>query len=129
MSLILNRFLKTDKFTAGYIDVAGQRFYTLERPWQENEQNVSCIPHGLYNVKPYSSKRFPNTFQLMNVIDRSYILIHKGNYTRDTEGCILIGMNFDTLDGQGMVEDSTIAMNKFRNIVGDAEFKLEIREN
>ena len=53
------------------------------------------IPEGVYNLKEYSSNKFPDTFLLYNedVSDSRKILYHIGNYGSDTEGCNLPGTN------------------------------------
>lgn len=49
-----------------------------------------------------------------DVPDRTAILIHKGNYTKDTQGCVIVGMYHVDLnkDGQIDVGDSTTALNR-----------------
>jgi hypothetical protein len=74
---------------------------TLELPWRDNERNVSRIPEGEYRVVRRTSKRFGQHFHIKDVPGRDLILIHVGNYYRQTEGCILIGQKFVDLDGDG----------------------------
>lgn len=66
-------------------------FYTLELPYNANIRCKSSIPKGTYTIKHYFSKKFKNCFEVLNVPDRTDILIHSGNYPKDTQGCILIG--------------------------------------
>src|SRR6266404_2420272 len=35
------------------------------------------------------------TFEITNVPDHTDILFHKGNYNKDSEGCVLLGINTD----------------------------------
>lgn len=65
---------------------------TLELPWKNNEFQVSCIPTGTYKCTPRTSEKFKKHFYVENVEDRDTILIHVGNYTKDTHGCILLGV-------------------------------------
>jgi hypothetical protein len=67
---------------------------TLEDPWRDNQRNISCIPTGTYTVVPHSGTRYKNVWRLEDVPNRSAILIHQGNTTKDTEGCILVGTSF-----------------------------------
>ena len=67
---------------------------TLERPWQDNQPNVSCIPSGRYRCQRVRSPKFGNTFEVTNVPQRSHILFHSGNTLEDTHGCILVGEEF-----------------------------------
>jgi len=76
------------------------RFDTLELSWRNNERSRSCVPLGMYCVRPQFSFRHGSCFLLYNVLGRDNILIHKGNFNQDTKGCILIGnglrdVNFD----------------------------------
>lgn len=85
---------------------------TLELPWRDNRSNISCIPEGTYLCYPRQSVKHKLHFELQNVKDRSLILFHQGNFTRDIEGCILVGMNHEDIDGDGVVDvvNSQIAM-------------------
>jgi hypothetical protein len=67
---------------------------TLEPPWQHNMRNISCIPAGEYVVKKHFSRKFGDCFHVLDVPNRSGILIHAGNYVQDTRGCILVGKTF-----------------------------------
>lgn len=64
---------------------------TLECPDEQNAPFISCIPEGTYTLAPYSSKKYTDVFQLLDVPNRTYILIHAGNTVDDTQGCILVG--------------------------------------
>jgi hypothetical protein len=68
---------------------------TLEPPWRDNEKNISCIPAGLYNCEFNISPKFGPTYEVMGVPNRSHILFHKGNFTHNTKGCILVGEQFE----------------------------------
>ena len=80
-----------------------QLCWTLEQGWHQNQRQVSRIPAGVYPlvVRKFGGwhlrleKRFPElhagAIELANVPNRSAILIHPGNWHRDTLGCILPG--------------------------------------
>jgi len=54
--------------TKGILKINKELFcYTFELFDEENQQNISSIPAQQYYCEPYSSDRFPNTFQVMNV--------------------------------------------------------------
>ncbi len=103
--------------------------YTIEPAWHENKPLISCIPQGLYNVVPHNTKIKPNTFRLLNIPGRTGILIHEGNYACevmigksmhkvDTEGCILIGLDYDKK--VPMLKQSVKALDLLReNIKGN----------
>lgn len=94
---------------------------TLELPWKTNKRNVSCIPMGYYNVEKYSSSKYPNVWQIKGVNGRSSILIHIGNFLKDTQGCVLVGTSF----GNGCINQSAKAIKKLRKELPD-EFILEV---
>lgn len=78
--------------------------FTLELPWKENQNNVSCIPKGTYKIELFNSIKFGKCFHVLNVPGRDAILIHKGNYNRDTHGCILPGSALSDIDKDGQVD-------------------------
>jgi hypothetical protein len=135
MKLIISR--KYDlEITTGYaIVLDGDKkifeFRTLELPWLDNAHNVSCIPEGVYDtVGIYSTKR-GKCFQLMNVSDRTGILIHIGNFSHgekiDTLGCILPGSKLEDINNDGTLDirDSTITMTELIRIL-PTKFKTYI---
>ena len=70
--------------------------FTLEDPWKENQRRISCIPPGCYKLETKTYGRYHDKYGvpipiLRDVPNRSEILIHPGNYSRDTQGCILVG--------------------------------------
>ena len=94
VAILRNTWLKTELF----------RFYTLELPWRNNERSISCIPEGTYKTIKHKSPKFGNSFWLQDVQNRSEILIHRGNFTRDTRGCILPGLQLKDIDQDGGVD-------------------------
>ena len=103
-------------------------FATLENPWKQNARNISCIPEGQYACKAYSSQRFGFTYKLVNVPNRSGIIIHAGNFPRDTRGCILLGMSWSINETDGpAIRRSQRAMDRFREETKNTQgFLLEI---
>ena len=99
--------LKSTKYdavtTEGELSVDGSfNCYTLELPYTSGLSG-SAISAGRYQVLLAPSPKFMRSDdpwveqyaqkipRLMNVPNRSGILIHWGNEARDTEGCILVG--------------------------------------
>jgi hypothetical protein len=101
---------------------------TLELPYLENHKDISCIPPGEYKCEQITLKKFGLCFLVKNVPNRSGILFHSGNYTKDTEGCILPGLRFVdiNLDGNIDVFDSTKALGMMLHIL-PSKFQLIIR--
>lgn len=67
--------------------------YTLEDAVREKKiKNVTAIDAGKYEVLINFSNRFKQLMPLLlNVKNYEGVRIHWGNYSKDTEGCILVG--------------------------------------
>lgn len=67
--------------------------YTLEDKVREVKiKNITAIPKGKYEVIISYSNRFKQMMPLLlNVPNFQGVRIHWGNYSKDTEGCILVG--------------------------------------
>ena len=92
--LTIERKLSSANCTMGYLIAAGQVIcYTLELPWKDNSNDISCIPVGTYDGILRYDKTDGWRIQLENVPNRTGVQIHMGNYTRQIEGCILVGTN------------------------------------
>lgn len=97
--------------------------YSLERPWLDNKENVSCIPEGIYLFERDYTGRF-KWWKCTHVQGRTDIEIHQGNYIKDSQGCILPCMYLKGEVGYRSVD----ACNKILDMYGDEGFTLEIRE-
>jgi hypothetical protein len=63
--------------------------FIIELPWLENKRSISCIPEGVYELKPRFSKKFKHHLILKNVEGRSLILIHPANDAKkELRGCL-----------------------------------------
>ena len=131
--LIINRLVKSDKQTtgvglviSGYSDIE-YTFKTLELPWKNNEKRVSCIPTGTYKVVRRWSEKYKDHFLILDVDNRSYILIHQGNYHTQILGCILVGKDHVDInqDGYKDVTSSVATLKKLLELMED-EFTLII---
>lgn len=102
---------------------------TLEPAWRDNARNVSCIPEGEYLVKYLersASGKYKKVWHIQNVPKRSGILIHKGNFIRDTHGCPLVGLSHSWAGNAYSVRSSNTAINKMREELGQSDFILKI---
>ena len=86
---------------------------TLERKWLDNEVGKSCIPSGMYKCVRFDSPTFADTFRVDEVPGRTGILFHKGNIMDDTHGCIILGEQFEPINGVPAVRSSGVAMDEF----------------
>lgn len=138
MELLLKRIAKQATYTIGRLYVDGQYFcdtledtdrgltqkMTLDQIKAKKVYSKTAIPTGTYNIdintvsptfknrswaKPWGGK-IP---RLENVPGYDGVLIHVGNTSDDTSGCILVGLN--TIKGQ--VTSSTNTFNKLMNTI------------
>jgi hypothetical protein len=90
---------------------SGVRLYTVERPWLGNAPSISCIPEGVYQLRPRPFFRGGyDAIEIMDVPDRSHILIHIANWPWDVEGCVGPGIGLDL--GNNQVVSSRIAFGQ-----------------
>ncbi|OCG71911.1 hypothetical protein A9G43_03935 [Gilliamella sp. Occ3-1] len=122
----LTRLKTSARGTFGKIQLpSGAVLSTLELPWLNNQRQISCIPASIYQCDIVNSPKFGRVYQVKDVPNRSHILIHAGNWTKDTQGCILVGMsNNDT-----QLFESKKALNLLMNELNGKSFKLEVIEN
>jgi len=121
----LVRIAHFEDCTLGRLTILGHTFYTVERPWLGNKPFESCIPEGVYTVKRYKSEKYPDHYEILNVPERSKILIHEANFAKDVQGCIGIGLSL--MEHQRGVKNSRFAMDEFRGIAPQYHhFLLEI---
>ena len=133
--MILTRFAYLDTCTLGWLEHAGSKFATIERPWLPSAtgpggtSRISCIPDGEYHVEPFSGLRFVDVFRLSNPAlgiypdaipagqgwGRTSILIHPGNSVEDVVGCIAIGRQHVVLGNAHRVVDSRNALADLRD--------------
>lgn len=122
----LVRFFQNNVATLGVIKVNDLHLpiFTLELPWRDNKDDISCIPVGQYKIIPHHSAKYPDTFEIVGVPGRDAILIHIGNYPRDTKGCVLVGMGI--LPDQPMINNSGTALKYLHSLIDGKENDLEI---
>lgn len=96
---------------------------TLEPQWMDNQANISCIPAGSYQCSITQSPRYGKVYEVKDVPNRSHILFHSGNWAKDTQGCILLGL---AQDGVRLFE-SRKAVAIFMQLMNKQPFELEIK--
>ena len=88
--MILQRHKSPPDRTNGvFIMPDGEELKTLERPWADNEPNISCIPAGFYKFMRDTHGRF-QWFRVLCVHERTNIEFHEGSKPSHSEGCILM---------------------------------------
>jgi hypothetical protein len=136
LKIVIDRFKENHLQTLGHGGIWNGskyvfKFVTLELAWKDNKRNISRIPSGEFeSVAVPRTSNGEYAILLMNVIDRSEIMIHAGNFHTDIRGCILVGKEFKDLnaDGQEDVTESKLTMLelKKRFPIG-TRLKVEIR--
>jgi len=105
MNITLKRFISTDYGTFGVMTVDDKKFYTVEKPWQNNTPEISCVPDGNYTLTPHSSAKYGSVLCLVDKLKgithfkepdskRFACLIHVANYEKDVLGCIGLGEKY-----------------------------------
>jgi hypothetical protein len=113
MHVSLERFAYMPMGTLGRLTIDGSNgFFTVERPWLDNKAFESCIPQGVYTCRRYSSAKYPDTFEVCDVPERSKILIHTANWPDDVQGCI--GLGLTQMGNTCGVSQSWDAMARFK---------------
>lgn len=88
---------------------------TIELPWKNNEKKVSCVPEGRYTITKRYSKKYGWHLQLMDVRNRSLILMHPANNAiKELQGCIAPVTKFS---GPGLGLMSRVAFGKLKALV------------
>lgn len=117
MKLTLKRTKLDHNYTAGELYIDNVYFSsTLEDPNRDLNKNGkfdngeskvygnTCIPYGTYEVILSYSPKFKRILpEVLKVGQFAGIRFHRGNYVRDTEGCILIGEKVEN----GVLNNST----------------------
>ena len=97
--------------------------HTIELPWKNNQQNISCIPEGTYPLCRRYSEKFGWHLQVQNVPGRDLILLHPANNALlELEGCIA---PVTQITGEGRGIKSRAAFEYIMALVLDAIDKKE----
>lgn len=100
----LNKVTKGD---AELVDDNGNvimQFKTIEPPDLNNIRKKSCIPEGTYKVTARTSEKYGEHLHINDVANRDLILIHNGNFTSQTEGCVLVGDGHTDINRDGIID-------------------------
>lgn len=88
--LTIVREIRTDKAILGRLYLNGQMVcYTLENA-------AKAVPCGMYKVQNSKSPKFKRELPLLynaQVPASRGIRIHRGNTAKDSQGCVLVGMD------------------------------------
>jgi len=126
--LVLERISYGPRATVGLLRWSDTLLYTLEDAWRDNRRRESCIPDGIYTVRPRRFYRGGyDALEIAGVPGRSEILFHRGNTAADVQGCIVLGTGLDALNGEIAVLGSAAAWDRFFPVWGNRTFELTIK--
>ena len=133
MKIRVDRINETKNSTLGNFFINDVRqCYTLEDDGDKIKvPGETRIPAGTYPVELrheggfYNkySKRFKEDHPMLTIRDvpgYEFILIHIGNYHKDTAGCVLVGETFDMQEGDYLLLKSVKAYKKIYYPIHDA---------
>ena len=116
----LIRFGNFPDRTLGRLTYEDKQWWTIERPWLNNQPNISCVPCGVYPMRRFydvhgyrSSKNITDDYvwEICEVPDRTVILVHVANRSYNVEGCVGLGIGlYEDLAG---VANSRQAITEF----------------
>lgn len=100
--------------TFGLLRVGEWQCVTVEPRWAGNARGKSCIPAGTYRlgmrespmVERTTSGRFSRGWEVTDVPGRTWIMVHPGNWARNSDGCILVGRAHAVIDSAPGVTSS-----------------------
>jgi len=135
---IIFRKSESDAGTFGVMHADGFWCHTLELPDRGNKSNMSRIPPGRYKVSIRKSRKYGDVYHVKDVKDRTFILIHSGNFAGDvikgllshSAGCLLLGKYKGVLQTKGRPQAAVLssrpAVRNFVEKMGKSPFILEI---
>lgn len=112
MNIKIERVYESEKPTIGFLTLEDEigikipnfNLATVELPWRDNQNQISCFPEGKYGAEIYDSPSKGRCILLQNVPGRSYIEIHIANYISELRGCAAIGLTHKDLNGDGLID-------------------------
>jgi pantothenate kinase len=122
MNTIILERAYTDIATIGKMRFpSGLVLDTIELPWKDNEQMVSCIPPGQYVmskrqsgvVNRTSKGKYTIGWEVTKVQNRTFIMVHIGNTASNFEGCIGVGLGLGVVNGTWAILNSAKAFDLF----------------
>lgn len=108
--------------------------YSIEKPYLDNIPFNSCVPCGEYELVPFDSQRYGNTFALYSKENKVFVsnegygryacLFHPANIHDELAGCIAPGLHLGMVSGKWAVTSSRLAfqkllplLNKYQKVV------------
>ena len=142
MIITLTRYGSTPQGTFGEIWLGNRKFYTVERPWLDNQPYKSCVPLGDYKLLwKATSTSVPNEYDGHTwYLDgetvasgwsgkpRTRCCLHIANTQMDVNGCIGVGKQLGTRNAQWAIKSSRIALVELLEQIKGEDHELVIRQ-
>ncbi len=126
--VVLKRTLSLKDGMFGLISYDSLKWFTVERPWLDNQHGISCIPTGTYTCAwTYFPRAKKYDYMVLNVQKRTGIFIHSANFPYQIEGCIALGTSVGVMDGKRGVFSSVTAIRQFNEALNKETFQLEVK--
>ncbi|MDH5573263.1 MAG: DUF5675 family protein [Gammaproteobacteria bacterium] len=134
------RYQPSDQGTRGILVASGFFCHTLELPWRNNQQNISCIPAGEYECLFVKTRRviggMRELYWLKSVPERTGVLKHAGTFAGDKSkgyrshvlGCLLLGYSIGTLENQQAIFQTRRCVREYIEHFQRNPIKLIIQE-
>lgn len=103
----------------------GQLFINGKQAAVTLEPHTPAIPAGEYACIPHSGPEWQNVWEITNVPGHTAILIHAGNFPKDTHGCVLVGRSYGL--GYMSIEHSRNTLYALRDTLPD-NFTLTVKD-
>lgn len=121
---LLERFANSPHGTFGRLRLADSEWFTVEKPWNNNVPQTSCIPAANYAIKlgmyyggdgPGGKPDYP-AYEIQGVPERSLIKMHKANIADELLGCIAPGKELGFIKGKWAVVRSGEAFEEMMTV-------------
>lgn len=120
-----------DDFGGRYslLEVGDLSLWLIEREWNGNRRNVSCVPRGEYKLERHNGRKYRDTWALVGLTvgggptplpgkTRYACVIHAAQYPSDLEGCLAPAR---AINSQGAAIDSQIATTRLLALLDEDE--------
>lgn len=132
-TLKMTRIKQTPHTTISELTVdhdSSKKWYVLEAGGPDSKvSGKGRIEKGTYQLAPYSSKNYPNEYQLRKVPGRSNIIIYEYDVNKSLTTGLAFGTSYDFTDDKKQlykVEGSLDAKNEIYELIGEGEAEIVI---
>jgi hypothetical protein len=106
---------------------------SLERGWRDNQNMISCLIEGEYDlVYEYSAKFDRFLWEIKGTPGRSECKFHSANFWKQLNGCIALGLKLKDIDNDGYydITNSRNTMKAFHQVLKrETNVKLIIKNS